>query len=60
MCNINVLQKYSEHFKDTSFIAVGQSSLIYVVKPNVSTTIKVNNFYNKKQVGLICFSKAKV
>lgn len=41
-------------------MAIGRSSLLYAVKPNVKTAIKVGNFFIKNQVGLVSFCRAKV
>ncbi len=60
MCNLNLLQKYSSQESDLSFIGLGVSSLVYMVKPRMTTIIKVCNEFIKNQVGMIAFGKAKV
>ena len=60
MCNVSVIQKYSEKYANIEFMAFGRSSLLYAVKPNIKTSIKVGNFFIKNQAGLIAFCRAKV
>ena len=60
MCNISVIQKYSEKYTGVEFVAIGRSSLLYAVKSNVKTVIKVGNFFIKNQAGLVSFCRAKV
>lgn len=60
MCNLSVLQKYSLQHTEADFVAIGKSSVIYVVKPQVHTAIKVGKQFIKNQIGMICFGKAKL
>jgi thiamine pyrophosphokinase len=60
MCNLNVLQKHSLVHLETDLVAVGKSSVICVVKPEVRTTIRVGQLFVKNQTGLICFGKSRV
>jgi thiamine pyrophosphokinase len=56
--NLSNVSKYGALNKDTHMIALGGSSLMYLVKPNMKVSIKIGERCIKKKSGVVCFNRA--
>lgn len=60
LVNLSIISKYSALNKNLNVIALGGTALMYMVKPNTKTFIKVGKRCILKQSGIVCFGKAEV
>lgn len=59
LCNLNAIEMYSRLFPQR-FIALGPSSLMFLIKDEEESEIKIGKSCLRKQVGMFCFGQSKV